>query len=588
MKRIVLLGIGLFSGVAGAGCAMPIPDGPGLEQVPVFDGEPARPRPMPPKDVPMHPFLGEQSVFHDDHYNSDATDFPAPLGLDPRVVTRAYGLCGTPRVDSNGRVITTCANPEVVANPAAPLSLLYLLDPDDLDVIAATPFFIGQFDGSNIGGGNYPHVLADDSIINGGSDGTLDRYAQIEDPLTGQISWGFSEPIDFSAGIPTGDAMFDVLPDFDGHYWYATTGGPTIGGVTVGVRDDDGTIRTIFLAGEKTENGLAVGEEGVYFVTDTALYRFDMDPDTGAPVQTWRETYVSVPKPPEAGVFSDGSGSTPTLLGRDYIAITDNDDPQVHLLVYRRDAEFSGDREICKVPLFEPGQSANDLSVIADRRSIVVTNWYGAPQPYTIGPGQTIPPFFGAYRDMAGGMTRVDIRHDESGCDIEWNNPQVRTNSVPKLSTLTGLIYYHGQRTDEVTESAIPPIDAYYMKTVSMKTGEFEFEVLAGTGPYYSGGGLTTTIGSNGAFYQATGGGIYKIQDAATGDQYYLRYFLMLFSKLYRKLWKFKSEHYSLQDVKVEPIIRTDCTEATLLPSLLSLSAGGPPICDVFGTPEEE
>lgn len=588
MKHIVLTGVSLSVVLGSAACAMPIPDGPGLEAVPVFEGKPARPRPMLPKDVPEHPFLGEQSVFHDDHYNSDVTDFPAPLGLDPRVVSRAYVLCGTPRVDSNGRVIATCGNPEFAANPTVEPGILYLLDPDNLDILASTEFFTGQFDGENIGGGNYPHVLADDSVINGGADGTLDRYAQIEDPVTGAISWEFMEPIDFSPGIPSGDTMFDTLPDFDGEYWFATVGGPDIGGVTVGVRDNEGDLRTLFLPGEKTENGLAVGEEGVYFVTDVALYRFDKDPVTGAPVQTWRETYESVPKPPEAGVFSDGSGSTPTLLGRDYIAITDNEDPQVNLLVYRRDADFTGDREICKVPLFEPGQSANDLSVIGDRRSIVVSNWYGAPQPIQVGPGQTLPPFFGDYRNMAGGMTRIDIRPDESGCDIKWNNPEVRTNSVPKLSTLTGLIYFHGQRIDDTTESAVPPIDAYYMRTLSMKTGKFKFDVLAGTGPYYSGGGLTTTIGPGGAFYQATGGGIYKVQDAATGDQYYLRYFLMFFSKYYRKFWRAKSKHYQLEDVKFEPIIRTDCTQQTLVPSLLSLSQGGPTFCDVFGTPEEE
>lgn len=567
-----------------AACVMPIPNGPGLEAVVVFDGEPARPRPMLRKDVIAHPLLADQSGFHDDHYNSDVTDYPAPLGLDPRVVSRAYGLCGTPRVDSNGRIITFCANSEFPDNPLVPAGVLYLLDGDTLDVIASTPFEVGQFDGSNVGGGNYPHVMNDDSVINASADGTLDRYVQVVDPNTGDITWASSQAIDFSSGIPPGDAMFDVLPDFQGHYWYATVGGPDVGGVTVGVQGDDDEIRTTFLPGETLENGLAVGEAGVYVLTAAALYRFDIDGVTGDPIQTWREPYDSVPKPPEAGVFSAGSGSTPTLLGRRYIAITDNDAPRINLLVYRRDADVQGDRRICKVPLFEPGASANDLSVIGDRRSIVVTNWYGAPQPYTIGPDQTLPPFFGDYRNMAGGMTRVDIRHDESGCEIRWHNADVRTTSVPKLSTVTGLIYYHGQRIDDVTESGVPPIDAYYMKAVSMATGAAEFEVLAGTGPYFSGGNLTATIGPNGAFVQATAGGIYKVEDADR-DAYPQRYLLMLLSRRYQMLWAFRSQHYTLEEVKDEPIIRTDCTQQTLLASLLSLSQGGPTSCDVFGTP---
>jgi hypothetical protein len=159
----------------------------------------------------------------------------------------------------------------------------------------------------------------------------------------------------------------------------------------------------------------------------------------------------------------------------------------------------------------------------------------------------------------------------------------VRTNSVPKLSTVTGLIYFHGQRIDEVTESAQPPDDAYYMQAVSMKTGDIVFEVLAGTGPYYSGGGLTTTLGPDGAFYQATGGGIYKVQDGDGARDYYRDYWRMLLSKRYRGFWARESENYRVEDVKQEPLILTDCTQQTLLASLLALSQGGTPLCNVTG-----
>ena len=580
----------LGAALALSACSTSLPDGPGLEDVKVFNGRPAKPRPLPPKDVPAHPTLAAQSVFHDDHYNSDVTDFPAPLGLNPRVVSKAYGVCGTPRVDAKGRVITTCANPAFAGDPTAPVSLLYALDPDTLDVLAATPFFLGQFDGSNIGGGNYPHLLADGSVVNGGADGTLDRYTLVEDPASGGLTWTFDTPLDVSHNIPAGDAIFDMAPDFSNDYWFVTVGGSGVGGVTVGLQTNvagDDVVQTLLLPGEKTENGLAIGEHGIYLVTDTALYRFDRDPETGAPKQSWREPYTSVPKPEIAGLFSEGSGSTPTLLGRRYIVITDNDSPQVNLLVYRRtfDGAFDGPLEatssdkrlICKVPLFSPDVSANDLSVIGNQRSLVVTNWFGAPQPYTLAPGRTVPPFFSGYRTMAGGMTRVDIRKDESGCDIVWHNPDVRTNAVPKLSTHTGLIYYHGQDTSELDT------DAYYMKAVSMKTGKPVFDVLAGTGPYFSGGGLTTTIGPNGAFYQATGGGIYKIQDEATGWLYALRYKLMRVSKLYRKLWTIKSRNYRLADIKGDNLPQTDCTLDTLLPSFLSLSQGGAPLCNISG-----
>lgn len=568
-----------------AGCAQPVPDGEGLDAVPVFAGTPARPDPLTPKDVPMHPFLAEQSAFHDDHYNSDTTDFPAPLGLAPRVRSRAYSLCGTPRVDSQGRIVTQCGNPAFAVDPAAPPSLLYLLDGDTLDVLAATEFITGEFTGDEIGGGNYPHVLADDTVINGGISGFLEQYALVEDG--DGLRWEFTQPQDFRAGIPAGDALFDVMPDFDNRYWYATVGGDAVGGVTVGVVEEVGVglePKTTFLAGEQVENGLAVGEDGVYVLTTEALYAFNVN-DAGEPVQRWREAYDSVPKPPESGLFSEGSGSTPTLLGREYVAITDNDAPRVNLLVFKRGDDVVGERLVCKVPLFAPDASANDLSVIGHERSLVVTNWYGAAPPIEIAPGMTVPPLISDFRGLAGGMTRVDVREDESGCDVVWENPDIRTTSVPKLSTTTGLIYLLGQRIDDITEAQTPPIDAYYMQTVSMATGEIAFEVLTGTGPYAAGGGLTTTIGPNGAFYQATAGGLHKVQDEAEGARYWVRYRRMLISPAYREFWAALSEQYSLERTREEDIRRTDCNQETLLTSVLALLGGGLPVCDVFGSP---
>ena len=575
----------LLAIVVTAGCARPVPDGPGLEVVPVFDGTPARPAPLAAKDVAAHPFLAEQSAFHHDHYNSDTTDFPAPLGLAPLVHSRAYSLCGTPRVDSQGRIVTQCGNPAFLLDPTAPPSLLYLLDGDTLDTLASTEFVTGEFTGDEIGGGNYPHVLADDSVINGGVSGFLEKYTLVED--ADGLRWEFSQPQDFRTGIPAGDALFDVLPDFENRYWYATVGGDAVGGVTVGVVEEIGVglePRTLFLADEQIENGLAVGEDGVYVLTTNALYGFDVD-ESGNPVQLWREPYDSVPKPPDSGLFSEGSGSTPTLIGRDYIAITDNDSPRINLLVYKRDAEVTGDRLVCKVPMFEPDLSANDLSVIGYGRSVVVTNWYGAAPPLQIAPGVTAPPLISDFRGMAGGMTRVDIRADASGCDVVWENPGIRTTSVPKLSTVTGLIYLLGQRVDEVTEAETPPIDAYYMQAVSFGTGEIAFEVLTGTGPYAAGGGLTTTIGPKGAFYQATAGGLHKVQDQAEGSLYWVRYVRMLLSQAYRDLWASLSDGYTLEAVREEEIRRTDCNQETLLTSFQALLAGGSPVCDVFGTP---
>jgi len=63
------------------------------------------------------------------------------------------------------------------------------------------------------------------------------------------------------------------------------------------------------------------------------------------------------------GSLSQGSGTTPTLLdpdgpgGRDgYVAITDNADERMHVLVYRRDPALpAAGRLVCRVPVFGAG-----------------------------------------------------------------------------------------------------------------------------------------------------------------------------------------------------------------------------------------
>ena len=43
----------------------------------------------------------------------------------------------------------------------------------------------------------------------------------------------------------------------------------------------------------------------------------------------------------KVGQINQGSGTTPTFLGRNFVAITDNADARMHVLVYRREASLS-------------------------------------------------------------------------------------------------------------------------------------------------------------------------------------------------------------------------------------------------------
>ena len=77
----------------------------------------------------------------------------------------------------------------------------------------------------------------------------------------------------------------------------------------------------------------------MFVVSDKALYRFDAD-SKGAPQVSWRVVYPNseIHKP---GQSDAGSGTTPTLMGSGWVAITDNADP-MNVDVYRRALRLRG------------------------------------------------------------------------------------------------------------------------------------------------------------------------------------------------------------------------------------------------------
>jgi hypothetical protein len=490
-------------------CGGPIPVGPEAESLPAYTGAPAKPRPLSAKDVISHPELGEASVFHADHYNSNVQHFAAPLGLNPRIKTAFLGACATPRMNSKGQVVTSCFDVESAAAGGG-FQRLVLLD-NDLNILAETSEWTGADLGSEIGGGSYPHVLHDDSVINGTSGLLVERFEVIPDAgaPTG-LAWKRTVLHDISAFIP-GDAFFDVVPAFDGTLWFATAGGGGIGGGSIGFIDAFGVPRFLKLHGEMVENGLAVGEDGIFVLTDTALYRFERDPDTHMPIFTWRRTYENEPGR-KLGALSDGGGATPTLIGRDLIAISDDAPGRVNVLIYQR----RGGLLLCKVPVFADGASSVDVSVIGHENGILVGNWYGVDDPLFAGPAGNVPPIIGDMRRMAGGFTRVDLNEDRSGCVVRWTRPDLRHNTVPQLSTVTGLVYTYTQDT-----SVPEPVDAYYFEALDWDTGETAFRVLSGVGPYYYNGLLTSALGQDGSYYVALTGGIVRLKD---GGDYWVNY----------------------------------------------------------------
>ena len=278
---------------------------------------------------------------------------------------------------------------------------LTLIDPDTLATLATYDLPAVSFtDMFELGAGAYMYADNQDRVVAGTQERTI---IVVSHTTTAPFAFTLERTYDLTGAIPEGDGIQAFQPDFTGRIWFTSKAG------LVGTLDmKTGNVIGTVALGEKTENGTAIDETGaVYLNTSRAMYRFDPD-ENGAPSITWREPYDWG----HVKVISEGSGSTPTLMGKDYVAIADNADPQVHVLVYRRAKVVEGPRLICAEPVFQPGQSMIENSVIATDRSIIVENNFGYRGPESVEHGSTTEP----------GITRIDLDADGNGCHTVWTN----------------------------------------------------------------------------------------------------------------------------------------------------------------------
>jgi hypothetical protein len=291
--------------------------------------------------------------------------------------------------------------------------------------------------------------------------------------------------IDLSGVIPDGESILSALPDWKGRIWFASTGG------VVGYVGAAGRIVSRAL-GEPIGNSFAVDEQGgVYMVSDAALYRFEA---RGGRVKTiWRAGYpnIGIAKP---GQSEKGSGTTPTLMGRRYVAITDNADPMA-VLVFKRARTVRGRRRVCRRPVFAKGASDTDQSLIGTARSMVVENNYGYTGPAATSQGKTTTP----------GLARVDIDRGGRGCHIAWTSQEVAPSVVPKLSLGAGLVYTYTKDTDSH--------DPWYLTALDFRTGRTLFRARGGSGLGYNNNYAPVTLGPDGTAYVGTLGGLIAMRD---------------------------------------------------------------------------
>jgi hypothetical protein len=417
---------------------------------------------------------------HGDAYMTDTYRRGGPLGRRPTVTsTSQLAECASLTFDRRGRIETVCVGVSSVT--------LKLLDPVTLEELASYPLpnrraGTGTFD--DFSGGGYFYLDHRDRAV---VPTTTNHVLVVRQ--TGGPGFEVARDFDLTPRIGTEDKIVSVIPDWSGRLVFVTEAG-VVGAVSPG----SGKVRTKDL-GEEITNSLAVDETGgVYVVTTRALYRVDVA-RSGRVRTTWRERYANtgVQKP---GQVSPGSGTTPTVVGRRWVAITDNADP-MRVVVYRRGADVRRDRRVCAVRVFGKGASATDNSLIAAGRRLVVTNnhGYGGPTS-TSGGGITTP-----------GIERIDVDRDGRGCHRVWRNTEERSpSSVPKLSLRNGLVY-------TVLKDPAGHEDPWYLGALDFRTGRLVYKLRYGTGLGYNVNYAPVSLGRDGAAYVGVLDGLVRVAD---------------------------------------------------------------------------
>ena len=485
--------------------AVPIPSA-SPSAAPSYVGAPATPHPVSAPSIPANPWMapGSWSNGHNDTYMSDTYTVAGPVGRAPQVFSswlgqgaaNNIGFVGIAGFDPVGNIVSP-----VVRGTVGSLYCdvtLTLLDPVSLNVLAEydLPGYLRTSLLDRLPGA-YFYLDNQGNVVIGTTDRTI-QYISHQQTAGG---WQFTKvgETDLSGYIPSSDKIAALQPDFNGHIFVTTKGGLMLT-VDATTRKYLGIDTSLALLGERIDNGTCAGQDGgIYVVSTRALYRFDAD-RLGRPAVTWRGEYGAGDRL-KPGQVDLGSGTTPTLMGTKYVAITDNADPYMNVLVYKCAKQVSGKRLAAKVPVFGAYQASSENSLVCTDRSIVVENNYGYVSPFqdTVGGHTTTP-----------GLARIDLKKDGTWSKV-WTNSELSIPSVvSKMSLANGLIYtYSKPQTADGT-------DAWYFTAVDFRNGKVVWKQLAGTGVLYDNDYAATYIGPDGTFYVGANGGIVAMKDGAS------------------------------------------------------------------------
>ena len=461
----------------------------------------------------QNPYLGINSLatMHGDAQSSDVTPFAGPG--DPGVggtwkvtFTNHWAACPTILAGQDG-YIQALMTQFLGSDAKLRKPKLAIIEPASGAQLGAMEIPTGA-----LLGGVYAYLDAGSNLVM--VDGT-NALTWISHSQDGMKVW-VSRRIDLTDAmkLEPKDHVVGIVPDWHGRIWVASERG------VVGLIDPKRNVVRLtklqqYSPTERIDNSISACPQGVSIITSYAIYMLGADASTSKPRIIWSHSYDRGTKQ-KPGQLSHGSGATATFFGpngSDYVMLSDNADRQEKLIVYRS-ADGSA---VGEGPLFTPGASGTENSMIGVQNSIVGACTFG--YPYAQYP-DTKP----AYRaQVAPGMERWDVNDDASGITLKWRNNGIYSAAVPRLSTADNLIYTCERPRGPAGVLTGPVV---YACAIDMDSGRVVHRqrlprlanLLAGGDPSQ----MVGVIDKHGVWWQGTIGGIYRISrhgDGVSGVQ---------------------------------------------------------------------
>jgi hypothetical protein len=430
---------------------LPVPPAPGVWAGPEYVGRPSSPHPVAVAEVAQNPHRTA----------GDPADRPGPLGHQPEVDTAWFGLqrCGRLELTSTGAVVALCASGSgrtlrlVDPDSLRPVSTLDLPDVPDDTACDGEAVYLDATDRAVVATGDR-RVLAVRTAADGGAD------------LATDAEW------DLKPYVPHGDCLVSVAPDWSGRIWWASHAG------LVGTVDPaTGQVGVVDL-GEEVDRDVTTDEAGAYVVTDEALHRLAVGAD-GTPQPVWRSEHAGA------------GGSAPVLLDGGLVAITDEADEQLGVLLVAR----ADGRRVCRQPVFEKGDGATDSDLAPLGSGVVVTNNDGYSSPRSTLLGFTSQP----------GIARVDVV--DGACVLAWTSDAVSPASGAVASRANGLLYAWTKR------PSLTGVSAWYLTAIDAGTGRNRWGVRTGTGLLAGSDGSRIMLDRDGSAWLGTLAGLVRVHD---------------------------------------------------------------------------